>query len=248
MLDIKNLHAKVADKEILRGINLKIKPGEVHVIMGPNGSGKSTLANILAGKENSEHISGTIEYLGEDLLTLLPEERANRGLFLAFQYPVEIAGINNMYFLKTALNTLRKHNGQAELDAFDFMNLIKAKCKIVEMDEAFLQRSVNSGFSGGEKKRNEILQMLMLEPKLAILDEPDSGLDIDALQLVAKGINALRSPERSIILVTHYQRLLDYVTPDYIHILYHGQIVQSGTKELARELEQKGYGWLTEEK
>jgi len=248
MLKIKDLHVKVADKEILRGINLEIKPGEVHVIMGPNGSGKSTLANVLAGKENFEHISGTVEYFEENLLALLPEERANRGLFLAFQYPVEIAGINNMYFLKTALNTLRKYNKQPELDAFDFMNLIKSKCKIVEMDESFLQRSVNTGFSGGEKKRNEILQMLVLEPKLAILDEPDSGLDIDALQLVAKGINALRSPDRSIILVTHYQRLLDYVTPDYIHILFNGQIVQSGTKELAHELEQKGYGWITEKK
>ncbi len=248
MLKIKNLHTKVADKEILRGINLEIKTGEVHVIMGPNGSGKSTLANVLAGKESFEHVSGRVEYFGENLLALLPEERANRGLFLAFQYPVEIAGINNMYFLKTALNTLRKHNKQPELDAFDFMNLIKSKCKIVEMDESFLQRAVNTGFSGGEKKRNEILQMLVLEPKLAVLDEPDSGLDIDALQLVAKGINALRDPGRSIILVTHYQRLLDYVTPDYIHILYHGQIVQSGTKELAHELEQKGYGWITEEK
>ncbi|CAL7963568.1 Fe-S cluster scaffold complex subunit SufC [Gammaproteobacteria bacterium] len=244
MLKIKNLRIKVADKEILRGINLEIKTGEVHVIMGPNGSGKSTLANVLAGKENFEHVSGTVEYFGGNLLALLPEERANRGLFLAFQYPVEIAGINNMYFLKTALNTLRKHNKQPELDAFDFMNLIKSKCKIVEMDESFLQRSVNTGFSGGEKKRNEILQMLVLEPKLAILDEPDSGLDIDALRLVAKGINALCDPERSIILVTHYQRLLDYVIPDYIHILHHGQIVQSGTKELAHELEQKGYGWL----
>ncbi len=248
MLKIKNLHAKVGNKEILRGINLEIKTGEVHVIMGPNGSGKSTLANILAGKEGFNGISGTAEYLGENLLTLLPEERANRGLFLAFQYPTEIPGINNMYFLKTAYNTLRKHNNQPELDAFDFINLIKSKCKIVEMDESFLQRSVNTGFSGGEKKRNEILQMLVLEPKLAILDEPDSGLDIDALQLVAKGINALRHPERSMILVTHYQRLLNYVTPDYIHILYNGQIIKSGGKELAHELEQKGYGWIEEAK
>jgi Fe-S cluster assembly ATP-binding protein len=244
MLKIKNLHVKIAGKEILRGINLEIKTGEVHVIMGPNGSGKSTLANILAGKENFEQVSGTVEYLGENLLKLLPEERANRGLFLAFQYPVEIAGINNMFFLKTALNTLRKRNNLPELDAFDFMNLIKSKCRIVEMSESFLQRSVNAGFSGGEKKRNEILQMLVLEPKLAILDEPDSGLDIDALQLVAKGINASRAPERSIILITHYQRLLNYVTPDYIHILYNGQIIKSGTKELAYELEQKGYGWI----
>jgi Fe-S cluster assembly ATP-binding protein len=248
MLKIKNLHVKIAGKDILRGINLEIKTGEVHVIMGPNGSGKSTLANILAGKENFEHVSGTVEYLGENLLTLLPEERANRGLFLAFQYPIEIAGINNMFFLKTALNTLRKRNNLPELDAFDFMNLIKSKCKIVEMSESFLQRSVNAGFSGGEKKRNEILQMLVLEPKLAILDEPDSGLDIDALQLVAKGINASRAPERSIVLVTHYQRLLNYVTPDYIHILYNGQIIKSGTKELALELEQKGYGWIENDK
>lgn len=246
MLKIKNLHAKIANKEILRGIDLAIKPGEIHVIMGPNGSGKSTLANILAGKNDSTHISGSVEFLGKDLFTMLPEERANNGLFLAFQYPVEIAGINNMYFLKTALNTLRKHNNQPELDAFDFMNLIKSKCKIVEIDDSFLQRSINVGFSGGEKKRNEILQMLVLEPKLAILDEPDSGLDIDALQIVAKGINALHHPEKSIILVTHYQRLLNYVTPDYIHILYHGKIIKSGGKELAHELEQKGYNWLKE--
>jgi Fe-S cluster assembly ATP-binding protein len=244
MLKIKNLHVKIGDKEILRGINLEIKAGEIHAIMGPNGSGKSTLANILAGKEGFEVTSGSIEYSGKNLLTLLPEERANLGLFLAFQHPTEIAGINNMYFLKTALNTLRRYHKQPELDAFDFMNLIKDKCKVVEMDEKFLQRSVNSGFSGGEKKRNEILQMLVLEPKLAILDEPDSGLDIDALQIVAKGINALRDPERSIILVTHYQRLLNYVTPDYIHILHNGRIVKSGTKELAKELETKGYGWL----
>jgi Fe-S cluster assembly ATP-binding protein len=246
MLKIKNLQVKIENKEILRDINLEIKTGEVHVIMGPNGSGKSTLTNILAGREGFHHTSGTVQYLNENLLTLLPEERANRGLFLAFQYPVEIAGINNMYFLKTAFNSLRKHNNQPELDAYDFMNLIKAKCKIVEMDESFLQRSVNTGFSGGEKKRNEILQMLVLEPKLAILDEPDSGLDIDALQLVAKGINALRDPTRSIILITHYQRLLNYVTPDYIHILCNGQIIKSGNKDLAHELEQKGYGWLEE--
>jgi Fe-S cluster assembly ATP-binding protein len=244
MLKIKNLHVKIDNKDILRGINLEIKPGEIHVIMGPNGSGKSTLANILAGREGFNNITGTVDYFDENLLTLLPEERANRGLFLAFQYPVEIAGINNMYFLKTAYNTLRKHNNQPELDAFDFMNLIKSKWKIVDMDEAFLQRSVNSGFSGGEKKRNEILQMLVLEPKLAILDEPDSGLDIDALQAVAKGINAMRDPERSIILVTHYQRLLDYVTPDYIHVLHNGKIIKSGDKKLAHKLEQKGYSWL----
>ena len=248
MLKIKNLHVKIENKNILCGINLEIKTGETHVIMGPNGSGKSTLASVLAGKEELNNTSGTIEYLGENLLNLLPEERANRGLFLAFQYPCEIAGINNMHFLQTALNTLRKHNNQPELDAFDFMNLIKEKCKIVAMDENFLQRSLNTGFSGGEKKRNEILQMLVLEPKLAILDEPDSGLDIDALQVVAKGIKTLQGPQRSIILITHYQRLLDYVTPDYIHILHNGKIIKSGNKELAYELEQKGYGWIEENK
>jgi Fe-S cluster assembly ATP-binding protein len=246
MLKIDNLHAKVGNQEILHGINLEIKPGEIHVIMGPNGSGKSTLANILVGKEEVHHTAGTVKYLAKNLLSLLPEERANLGLFLAFQYPIEIAGINNIYFLKTAFNSLRKQQNQPELDAFDFMNLIKEKCKIVEMDESFLQRSVNTGFSGGEKKRNEILQMLVLEPKLAILDEPDSGLDIDALQIVAKGINALRDPTRSILLITHYQRLLNYVTPDYIHILYNGQIIKSGGRELALELEQKGYSWLKE--
>ncbi|EKD45985.1 MAG: hypothetical protein ACD_69C00059G0002 [uncultured bacterium] len=244
MLKIKNLHAKVDGKEILRGINLEINPGEIHAIMGPNGSGKSTLANILVGKESFEIISGSVEFLGKNLLTMLPEERANLGLFLAFQYPTEIAGVNNMFFLKTALNNLRKQRGQNELDAIDFINLVKAKCKTIEIDEDFLQRPVNFGFSGGEKKRNEILQMLLLEPTLAILDEPDSGLDIDALQIVAKGINAFRSPARSIILVTHYQRLLNYVIPDYIHILYNGEIIKSGGKELAHELEQKGYNWI----
>ena len=244
MLKIHNLHAKIDNKEVLRGINLEIKPGEVHVIMGPNGSGKSTLSNILAGRPDFNITAGNIEYFGEDLLKLLPEERAHRGLFLSFQYPAEIAGINNMYFLKTALNNLRKYNQEPEIDAFDFLTLVKSKCKIVSMDESFLQRSVNAGFSGGEKKRNEILQMLVLEPKLTILDEPDSGLDIDALQLVAKGINAIKDPNKSIILVTHYQRLLDFVTPEYIHILYNGKIVKSGTKELALELEQKGYSWL----
>lgn len=244
MLKIHNLHAKIADKEVLCGIDLTIKPGEVHVIMGPNGSGKSTLSNLLAGKNDCHVTAGSIEYCGENLLKLLPEERAQRGLFLSFQYPAEIAGINNMYFLKTALNNVRKYQHEPEIDAFDFLQLVKAKCKIVAMDESFLQRSVNAGFSGGEKKRNEILQMLVLEPKLTILDEPDSGLDIDALQLVAQGINAIKDPSRAIILVTHYQRLLDYVTPDYIHILYHGKIVKSGTKTLALELEQKGYSWL----
>ncbi len=244
MLKIRNLHATIDKKEILRGINLDINAGSIHAIMGPNGSGKSTLANILVGKENIGNISGTVEYLGKDLLKMLPEERANLGLFLAFQYPTEIAGINNMFFLKTAFNNLRKQQGLNELDALDFMALVKAKSKIVEIDEEFLKRPVNFGFSGGEKKRNEILQMLVLDPTLVILDEPDSGLDIDALQIVAKGINALRSPNKSIILITHYQRLLDYVVPDYIHILYEGKIVKSGGKELALELEQKGYGWI----
>ena len=244
MLKIKNLHTKVDGKEILRGINLEINTGEVHAIMGPNGSGKSTLANILVGKEGFYITSGSIEYLGKNLLKMLPEERANLGLFLAFQYPTEIAGVNNMFFLKTALNNLRKQQGLAELDAIDFINLVKTKCKTIEVDEDFLQRPVNFGFSGGEKKRNEILQMLLLEPTLAILDEPDSGLDIDSLQIVAKGINAFRSPTRSIILVTHYQRLLNYVIPDYIHILYNGEIIKSGGKELAHELEEKGYNWI----
>ena len=244
MLKIKNLHAAIDKKEILRGINLEISAGSIHVIMGPNGSGKSTLANILVGKENSVNISGEVEYLGNNLLKMLPEERAHLGLFLAFQYPTEIAGVNNMFFLKTALNSLRKHQGLNELDAMDFMSLVKAKSKIVGIDEEFLQRPVNFGFSGGEKKRNEILQMLVLDPTLVILDEPDSGLDIDALQVVATGINALRSPTKSILLITHYQRLLNYVIPDYIHILYEGKIIKSGGKELAHKLEQEGYGWL----
>lgn len=244
MLNIKNLHVKIDNKIILRGINLNVEAGTTHAIMGPNGSGKSTLTNILAGNNNYEVIEGSIEFLGKNLLALTPEERAVEGLFLAFQNPAEIAGVNNMYFLKTAVNSVRKKRGLAELDAFDFMQLIKDKIKLVEMNEDFLQRAVNVGFSGGEKKRNEILQMLLLEPKLAILDEPDSGLDIDALQIVAKGVNSLRSPEHAIILVTHYQRLLNYITPDYIHVLANGQIVKSGGKELAHELEQKGYGWV----
>ena len=246
MLKIKDLYAKIGDKEILHGINLNINPGEVHAIMGPNGSGKSTLANILAGNNNYQVTSGAIIFCEKDLLMLTPEERAIAGIFLAFQYPIEIAGVNNMYFLKAALNNLRKKRGQNELDAFDFMQMIKTKSKTIELDESFLQRQLNVGFSGGEKKRNEILQMMLLEPKLAILDELDSGLDIDALQTVAKGVNSLRDSGRSFILVTHYQRLLNYIEPDYIHVLANGHIVKSGNKELAHELEQKGYGWLEE--
>ena len=241
MLKIKDLHVKTDAKEILHGIDLEINPGEVHAIMGPNGSGKSTLANILAGNTNYIATHGSIEFEGEDLLSMSPEIRATKGLFLAFQYPVEIPGINNMYFLKAALNSIRKKRGESELDAFDFMKLIKSKSKVLDMSENFLQREVNVGFSGGEKKRNEVLQMLLLEPKLAILDETDSGLDIDALQIISKGVNSLRDSKRSFIVVTHYQRLLDYIVPDYIHILYKGKIVKSGTKELALELEEKGY-------
>lgn len=248
MLEIKNLCAKIKDpkenKEILHGIDLTIKPGEIHAIMGPNGSGKSTLSGVLAGNDQYEVTSGTVEFYSENLLSLSPEMRAAKGIFLAFQYPVEIPGINNMYFLKASLNSIRKKRGEIELDAFDFMNLIKSKVKLAEMDESFLKREVNVGFSGGEKKRNEILQMLLLEPKLAILDETDSGLDIDALQIIARGVNSLRSKDRSFIMVTHYQRLLDYIVPDFVHILYKGKIVESGGKELALELEKKGYSWL----
>lgn len=245
MLKIENLQAKIKnDKDILRGVSLQINAGEVHAIMGPNGSGKSTLANILAGREDYEVTSGHVYFNQEDLLALTPEDRAAKGLFLAFQYPVEIPGVNNMYFLKAALNNVRKKRGETELDAFDFINLMKEKVKTLDMDESFLQRMVNVGFSGGEKKRNEVLQMLTLEPTLAILDETDSGLDIDALQIVAKGVNSLRNKKRAIIVVTHYQRLLDYIVPDYVHVLAKGKIVKSGGKELAKELEQKGYGWL----
>lgn len=248
MLDIKNLHATLNNgKEILRGLNLNVRPGEVHAIMGPNGSGKSTLANILAGRDNYHTTQGEVNFLGADLLELSPEDRAAKGLFLAFQYPVEIPGVNNMYFLKAAFNSIRKKRGEAELDAFDFINYVKKRVTTLEIDEKFLQRSVNTGFSGGEKKRNEILQMLVLEPKLAILDETDSGLDIDALQIVARGVNALRSPERSMIVVTHYQRLLNYIVPDYVHVLINGRIIASGDKELALKLEEKGYAWLEEE-
>lgn len=249
MLSIKNLHATIQDekqniKPILRGLNLQIKPGEVHAIMGPNGSGKSTLSNVLAGRAEYDVTQGEVHLDNKDLLTLLPEERAADGLFLAFQYPVEIPGVNNMYFLKAALNSIRKHRGLDPLDAMDFLKLIKNKVKEIGLDESFLNRAVNEGFSGGEKKRNEILQMLLLEPRLAILDETDSGLDIDALQMVAKGVNSLRSPERSILVITHYQRLLDYIVPDYVHVMVNGQIIKSGGKELALELESKGYGWL----
>jgi Fe-S cluster assembly ATP-binding protein len=248
MLEIKNLQASVGDKPILRGIDLTIRKGEVHAIMGPNGSGKSTLANVLAGREGFTVTGGSVLYNGKELLQMAPEVRAAEGVFLAFQYPVEIPGVTNNYFMKTALNAIRKQRGEQELDAVDFLKLIKERAKLVQMDPALLSRSVNEGFSGGEKKRNEILQMAVLEPRLAILDETDSGLDIDALQIVAGGINALRSPERAIIMVTHYQRLLNYITPDFVHVLSAGRIVKSGGKDLALELEKKGYGWLEPEK
>lgn len=244
MLKITNLHASVEDKEILKGISLEIKPGEVHAIMGPNGSGKSTLASVLAGRDHFEVTSGSIEYLGRDLTAMEPEERALEGIFLAFQYPVEIPGVSNNYFLKAALNAKRKHQGLEELDAMDFLDYIKEKSQIVQMNPEFLNRSINEGFSGGEKKRNEILQMAVLEPRLAILDETDSGLDIDSLKIVADGVNQLRSPDRSMILVTHYQRLLDYIVPDFVHVLSNGKIQKSGDKSLALELEEKGYSWI----
>jgi Fe-S cluster assembly ATP-binding protein len=244
LLEIKDLHAKVGDREILKGISLTINPGEVHAIMGPNGSGKSTLAQVLAGRELYVVTGGEVIYQGKDLLAMSPEDRAREGIFLAFQYPVEIPGVSNMYFLKAALNTIRKHQGQEELDAIDFLNLVREKMKLMEMDQALLNRPVNTGFSGGEKKRNEIFQMAVLEPKLAILDETDSGLDIDALRAVAGGVNALRSPERSMIVVTHYQRLLNYIVPDFVHVLSQGRIVKSGGKELALELEESGYAGL----
>lgn len=245
MLEIKNLQARVEEKEILRGISLTVKPGEVHAIMGPNGSGKSTLAHILAGREGYQVTGGEVLFEGKNLLALSPEDRARAGIFLAFQYPVEIPGVNNTYFLKAALNAIRKSKGMEELDAMDFLDLVKAKLKPLKMDETMLQRAVNEGFSGGEKKKNEILQMAVLEPKLAILDETDSGLDIDALKVVADGVNALKNKDRSFLLVTHYQRLLDYIVPDKVHVLAQGRIVKSGGKELALELEEKGYGWLT---
>ena len=246
MLEINNLHAKVEDTEILRGLNLTINPGEVHAIMGPNGSGKSTLAQVLAGREEYEVTAGSVTNNGIALLDLEPEERACEGVFLAFQYPVEIPGVANSYFLKAAVNAIRKHRGEEELDAMDFLTLIKDKIKLLKMDESLLHRSVNEGFSGGEKKRNEIFQMATLEPKLAILDETDSGLDIDALRTVADGVNALRSPDRATLVVTHYQRLLNYIVPDFVHVLVKGKIVKSGGKELALELEEKGYSWVVE--
>ena len=244
MLEIRNLHARAGGKEILRGIDLTINRGEVHAIMGPNGSGKSTLAHVLAGRETFEVTEGEVIYEGKSLLEMPPEQRAREGLFLAFQYPVEIPGVSNMYLLKAGLNAIRKHQGLEELDAVEFLALVKERMKLVDMDQSLMSRSVNEGFSGGEKKRNEILQMAVLDPKLAILDETDSGLDIDALRIVANGINTLRHPERAIMLVTHYQRILDYVVPDRVHVLHNGRIVRSGGKELAVELEAKGYGWL----
>ena len=244
LLEVRNLSVRVDDKAILRGVDLTVNAGEVHAIMGPNGSGKSTLAQVLAGRETFHVTSGEVRYDGRDLLSLLPEERAREGVFLAFQYPVEIPGVSNVYLLKAAVNSVRRHRGLPELDAMDFLALIRDRMKLMDMRDELLYRAVNEGFSGGEKKRNEILQMALLEPRLAILDETDSGLDIDALQVVANGINALRGPERAMILVTHYQRLLDYVVPDFVHVLSHGRIVKSGGKDLALELERRGYGWL----
>jgi len=244
MLEIKNLHVKAGDKTILRGIDLTVNAGEVHSIMGPNGSGKSTLAQVLAGRESYEVTEGQVFYNGRDLLDMAPEERAREGLFMAFQYPVEIPGVSNTYFLKTALNAIRKHRGLDEVDAMDFLALARQRMKFLDMDESLINRPVNEGFSGGEKKRNEIFQMAILEPKLAILDETDSGLDIDALRIVAEGVNSLRAKDRSMIVVTHYQRLLNYIQPDFVHVLSDGRIVKSGGKELALELEEKGYSWL----
>ena len=247
MLEIKNLHANVEGKEILKGIDLKINAGEIHAIMGPNGSGKSTLAQVLAGREEYEVTQGEVIYNGKNLLELSPEDRAREGIFLAFQYPVEIPGVSNTNLLKTALNEARKYRGEEQLDAIEFLSLIKEKMKLVELEQALLNRSVNEGFSGGEKKRNEIFQMAVLEPKLSILDETDSGLDIDALRIVANGVNKLKSPDSATIVVTHYQRLLNYIIPDFVHVLYKGRIVKSGGKELALKLEEKGYDWLKEE-
>ncbi|HXS31092.1 MAG TPA: Fe-S cluster assembly ATPase SufC, partial [Steroidobacteraceae bacterium] len=247
MLSIRNLHARAGDHEVLRGIDLDVPVGQVHAIMGPNGSGKSSLANVLGGKPGYEVTAGTVTYRDRDLLAIAPEVRAREGLFLGFQYPVEIPGVNNTYLLRAALNAARRHRGQPEVDAYDFLELVRGKARLMKMDESFLSRGVNEGFSGGEKKRNEILQMLVLEPALSVLDETDSGLDIDALKVVAEGINSLRSPERALVLVTHYQRLLDHVAPDQVHVLARGRIVKSGGPELARELEQRGYDWLLDE-
>lgn len=246
MLSIKDLHASVESKAILRGLSLDVKEGEVHAIMGPNGSGKSTLSQVLAGREDYTVESGSVQYLEQDLLSMSIEDRARSGLFLAFQYPIEIPGVSNAYFLRAAVNAGRRHRGLPELDAMDFLKRVKAEMKAVGMKEEFLYRSVNEGFSGGEKKRNEVLQMALLEPRLAILDETDSGLDIDALKVVADGVNRLRSPERALIVITHYQRLLDYIVPDYVHVLAGGRIVRSGGRELALELEERGYGWIDE--
>ncbi len=244
MLNINNLHAGVEGKQILKGLNLQINPGEVHAIMGPNGAGKSTLSHVLSGKSGYEITQGSVSYQGRDLLDMEPEDRAREGVFLAFQYPVEIPGVSNIYLLKAALNAIRKHHGLNEVDAMDFLALVKDKVKLLQMDEKFLYRAVNEGFSGGEKKRNEILQAAVLEPKLCILDETDSGLDIDALKIVADGVNSLRSQDRSFLMITHYQRLLDYIKPDFVHVLADGKIVKSGGPELALELEAKGYSWV----
>jgi Fe-S cluster assembly ATP-binding protein len=247
MLKIQNLHAGIEEKKILNGINLEIKPGEVHAIMGPNGSGKSTLASVLTGREHFEVNEGTVEFLGKDLLEMSPEERAGEGLFLAFQYPVEIPGLSTTTFIKTAVNEVRKYRGEEPLDAVAFIKLMKEKMKLMHIEQALLSRSLNEGFSGGEKKRNEIFQMMMLEPKLAVLDETDSGLDIDAIRIVANGVNKFRNKDNAVLVVTHYQRLLDYIVPDFVHVLYNGRIVRSGTKELALELEEKGYEFIKNE-
>lgn len=247
MLSIKNLHASIGGNEILKGISLEVKAGEVHAIMGPNGSGKSTLSKVLAGREEYEVTAGSVEYLGKNLLDFSPEDRAREGIFLAFQYPVEIPGVTNIMFLRTALNEIRKYHGKEPLEGPDFLKLVREKTKILDLDDSLLKRPVNEGFSGGEKKRNEIFQMAVLEPKLAILDETDSGLDIDALRAVSDGINKLKNKDNGIIMVTHYQRLLDYIVPDYVHVLLNGKIVKSGTRELALELEEKGYDWIREE-
>ena len=246
MLSIRDLHARVGAREILKGLDLEVRAGEVHAIMGPNGSGKSTLAGVLAGRDGYDVTRGRVEYLGQDLLALAPEDRARAGVFLAFQYPVEIPGVNNAYLLKAGLNAIRRQRGEAELDAFDFLALVREKMHLMKMDESFLNRGVNEGFSGGEKKRNEILQMAVLEPRLALLDETDSGLDIDALRVVANGVNGLRDPSRAIVMVTHYQRLLDYIEPDYVHVLSDGRILRTGDKALAVELEKRGYDWVRE--